>query len=582
MQPPLAPKHPFPIATPIGQLPPDDYAWLKQANWQEMFKDTTLLDPAIRAYLEAENAYTDDQLTRPQQALIAQLVAEMKARTQICYDTAPITDGTYRYFIRYSAQEYPVFLRLNADGAEQTLLDVNAELATNGRKVFLSGVDHSPDHRLLAISVDYSGSEDGDIIVKDLATGAMIGGLVAHGDNVVWHPDGKQFYYTKMSEAADEFRRDRVFCHRIGAPQDQDALIFRNDDPAYFLSIDATSDRRFLLIELGNSTAAETHIFDLTAPDATLVCLASRSDNILYDVDHAHGQFYIRTNADDAVEFKIMVATSARPQRQHWVELIPHQPGRLIRSLKTFTGHLVYAAYDNCLPRIFVRALADDTTHELEFTEAAYYAGFGDAAGFASPLLRLTYSSPRQPTQFFDYDMATKQRILRRQETIPQHNPNDYIVERVFIPSYDGAQVPLTITRHRDTPLDGSAPLWLYGYGSYGSILPVNFGSYNQSRYPLLNRGFIIVDAHIRGGADLGRQWHLDGKLGAKKKFVSRFYRRRRMAGGATLHRCRPDRDRGPQRRRFADGSGRQHGAAGVDWLRDRRCAVCRCDEHDA
>jgi oligopeptidase B len=524
--PPKAKKTPLKTTHHGTRILRDDYAWLKQDNWKEMFRDTSLLLPDIRTYLEAENAYTQQNLTHPNDTLINELIAEMRARVQIDYDTAPIQDGPWHYFTRLSAADYPVFLRRavtmqdNGAGKEQVLLDVNAELATNGRKVFLGDLSFSSDHRWLAVAVDYSGSEDHEILVKDLTTGTFTADRLEHADNIVWHPRGDSFYYAKMTDSEGEFRRDRVFRHRLGETQAQDALVFADADTGFYLGIDRTSDRRFLMISVRNATTSETHILDMRAADEKLLCLAPRGDQILYDIDHAHGTFFIRTNEDGATEFKLMCAPASAPQRANWREIEPHRPGRLIRSVQTFASHLVREEYENGLPHVIVSALRDGLphdSHEIAFPDKAYYASTASAAGFDSPLLRLAYSSPRTPSQFIDYHMDTRERVLRREEKIPGHRPRDYVVERVFIASHDGVQVPLTILRHVTTPLDGSAPLLLYGYGSYGAILETPFNHYNPSRYALLDRGFVVADAHVRGGADMGRQWYLDGKLAHKK-----------------------------------------------------------------
>lgn len=516
MQAPVAKKIPVTNVYHETRILQDDYAWLKQDNWKEMFRDTSLLLPEIRDYLEAENSYTENNFISPNQPLIDTLVEEMKARTEINYDTAPVQRGEYFYFSRYSEADYPVFLRRDLDGNEQVLLDVNTELAGDGQKVFLGSLRYSPNQNWLAISVDYSGAEDYEILIKDLKSGQFLATKLAHAAESIWAPDSKKFYYTRMTDTPGEFRRDRIFCHTLGQDQSQDILVFTSNDADYYLQITQTNNQRFLLVTLENSAISELHVLDMKDEQAEFICPAPKSDEIQYEMDYSQDRFFILTNADDATEFRIMTAVFPYLQRTHWQEYIPHKPGRFISKIRAFSDHLVRSESEGGLPHIRVTNLEKNATHSISFDDPAYDVRMDNAAGFYSPWLRLVYTSPRIPAQYINYHMETKERILIREEKITGHNPDKYVVERIFIPGHDNAQIPLTITRRIDTPLDGSAPLRLYGYGSYGNSLPSMFGRYNY-RYPIMDRGFICVDAHIRGGADMGRHWYLNGKLQHKR-----------------------------------------------------------------
>jgi oligopeptidase B len=511
-----APKHKkIPqTATRHGIKLTDNYAWLRQSNWQEMFRDTSLLDTEIRAALEAENAYTQRNFIEPNRALIDKIVAEMKSVIEIDYDSAGIQDGEWRYFTRHSELDYPLYLRRHTDGREETLLDPNTEFKKYGNKVFMGDVEHSPDHKFLAVSVDFAGAEDGDIHIKDLATGKFIAKL-EHADRPVWSPDSKDLYYAKMSEDGD-YKRNRVFRHVLGTEQKDDVLILQNDDPRFFLSIAATPSHRYLKIILDNSTSKEVSVLDFNRPDAELIRFAPHTDNILYKVDHHGDYFYIHTNADNAVDFKIMRTPVSAPERANWQEWEPHEPGRYIENFTCFENHIVRFERQDALPRIAVIDMKTGETSHIAFDDAAYHLSIGNAAGFHSPLLRIHYSSPRQPTQDIDYDMVTGSRKVMREEKIAGHDPDDYIVERIYVTSHDGVKVPLTITRHKDTKLDGTNPCHLYAYGSYGHPLPAFFGWFKK-RFPLLKRGFVTAIAHIRGGTDCGFGWYEDGKLMKKK-----------------------------------------------------------------
>jgi oligopeptidase B len=495
----------------------DDYAWLRQENWKEMFADTKLLREDIRDYLDAENAYTEENLVKPNRELIGTLVAELKARTEIDYDSAPEEGKLYEYFERYSEAEYPVYLRRPIGSTqEEVILDVNKELAKDGRKVFLEAVEHSPDDKYLAIAVDFSGSEKCQILLKDLQTGEFISDDVQNVGDIVWAPDSKSIYYAKYSDDPALFRRDRIFEHRLGDKQEQNRLIFTDLATDLYLGLSKTSSERFLIIRLWCSSRAEMHLLDLEKTNAMPFILASRDMNMLYEVDHVGEYLYIRTNANDAVDFKIMRTAIDKPQIEYWQDYIPHKPGCLIQSIKSFECHLVCLQMEQALPQIAVTDLRDNKKHVVAFEEAAYALHLGEYAGFEKPVLRFSYSSPRTPLQVYNYDLNDRTRKLVRQEKIPAHNPENYVLERILVPSHDGVKVPMTLMRHKDTKLDGSAPGFLYGYGSYGHGLPASFGHFKNC-YSLLDRGFVCADAHIRGGTECGFGWYLDGKLMKKK-----------------------------------------------------------------
>lgn len=495
----------------------DDYAWLRQENWKEMFADTSLLRDDIREYLTAENTYTEENFTKPNATLIDTILNELKARTEIDYDSAPKENNGFEYFERYSSAEYPVYLRCRVGSTqEEVILDVNKELAKDGRKVFLDVVEHSPDDRYLAIAVDFSGSEKCQILLKDLQTGKFTSDDVQNVGDITWAPDSKSIYYAKYSDDPALFRRDRIFEHRLGDKQEQNRLIFTDLATDLYLGVNKTSSERFLIIRLWCSSRAEIHLLDLEKPGAMPFILASRDMNMLYSVEHAGDHLYIRTNKDDAVDFKIMRTLIDKPQPEHWRDYIPHRPGCLIESRIMFEHHLVYLQMERALPQIAVTDLRNDQTHMVAFNEAAYNLNLGEYAGFKKPVLRFSYSSPRMPLQVFNYDLNERTRKLVRQEKIAAHNPDDYVVERILVPSHDGAKVPMTLMRHKDTKLDGTAPGFLYAYGSYGNSVHASFSNF-KNRFPLLDRGFVCAIAHIRGGSECGFQWYLDGKLMKKK-----------------------------------------------------------------
>jgi oligopeptidase B len=405
-----------------GHKLPDDYAWMRQENWKEMFADTSLLRDDIREYLVAENEYTEENLTKPNAALIDTIFGELKARTEIDYDSAPKENNGYEYFERYSAAEYPVYLRRRVGSKdEEVILDVNKELAKDGRKVFLEAVEYSPDDKWLAIAVDFSGSEKCQILLKNMQTGEFASDDVRDVGDIVWSPDSASIYYAKYSDDPTLFRRDRIFEHRIGNKQDHDRLIITDLATDLYLGLGKTSSERFLIIRLWSSSRAELHLLDFEKAEVKPFMLAGRDLNMLYSVEHAGDHLYIRTNKDDAVDFKIMRTAIDKPQPEHWRDYIPHRTGCLLQGMTMFEHHLVCLQMEQALPQIAVTDLRNDQTHKIAFDEAAYYLNLGEYAGFKKPVLRFSYSSPRMPLQVFNYDLNDRTRKLVRQEKIAVH-----------------------------------------------------------------------------------------------------------------------------------------------------------------
>ena len=498
----------------------DEYAWLRDANWQDVVRDPSKLDASIRAYLEAENAYTDDALA-PVSELRQTLFTEMKARLKPDDSAVPSPDGPYAYYSRYATGgQYPLLCRTPREGgAEAVLLDGNAE-AKAKRYWQLQGYAHSGDHRLLAYAIDEAGSEMATIRIRDLASGSELPDVIADTSGaIVWAADSRTFYYVKRDE---NLRPHSVWRHEIGTPESADRLIFTETDPGFFVGIGETQSRRFLVISAEDHQASEVHLVDLHQGDAEPFLVSAREAEHEYAVEHAAGgahgdRLIITTNRDGAEDFKICEAPITSPGPEHWRALVPHQPGRLILDTAVFRGHLVRFERENGLPRIVITDLTSGTEHAISFDEEAYALGMDAGYEFDTTLLRFSYASMTTPTETYDYDMATRTRSLRKRQEIPSgHNPAAYTTRRVFATAFDGEKVPISLLYRNDTPLDGSAPLFLYGYGAYGHAMPASFAT---ARLSLVDRGFIFAIAHVRGGKDKGFRWYRGGKL--KKKVNS-------------------------------------------------------------
>ncbi|RAI39713.1 S9 family peptidase [Rhodoplanes roseus] len=495
----------------------DEYAWLRDPNWQAVMRDPSVLDPEIRAVLEAENAHADAALA-PTAALQETLFAEMKGRIKEDDAGVPSPDGPFAYYSRHrEGGEHPLYCRIPRDGGpEEILLDGDALGA--GKAFFhLGGTDHSPDHRLLAWSADDRGSEFFTVRVRDLATGEDLADVVPEvSGGVIWASDARAFYYVRLDE---QHRPSKVFRHRLGTPAEADEEVFRSDDPGFFVSLSPMQSQRFVEISVHDHESSAAWLLDLEAPDATPVLIAPHEPSLQYDAEH-HPDFeggpvlFLRTNADGAEDFKIVVTPLATPGRAHWRDLVPHRPGVFLLAFAVTADWLIRLERADGLPRVVVRRLASGEEHSIAFDEEAYSLGMDPGYEFATDMLRFNYASMTTPTEVWDYDCATRSRVLRKRQEVPSgHDPADYVTRRLFAPTADGETVPISLLARKDTPLDGTAPALVYGYASYGMSMPASFST---SRLSLVDRGFVYAIAHARGGTEKGWRWYREGKLANK------------------------------------------------------------------
>jgi oligopeptidase B len=515
-EPPRAEQRPQ-TSTWHGVTLTDEYAWLKAPNWQEVMREPAKLDPAIRTYLEAENAYAAAALADTV-ALQDKLFAEMKGRIDEDDSTVPSVDGPYAYFVRYrEGGQHPIVCREpRQGGSSQTLLDGDTLAA--GKAYFrLGGFRHSPDHALVAWATDETGSEFNTIRVRDLASGADLPDLIpdATGD-VVWSEDARAFLYVRLDR---NHRPSRVYRHRLGTPAESDVLVYEEPEPGFFVSISHLQAGRFAEISSHDHETAESRLLDLTVPDAVPFLIAPREASVRYSVEHHPDLFggevlLIHTNDGGAEDFKIAWTPLRSPGRENWRDLIPHRPGIFILDFVLLHDWLVRLERQDGLPRIVARRLESGEEHAIAFAEEAYSLGMETDFEFATDLLRFTYSSMTTPAEVWDYDLAQRSRILRKRQKVPSgHDPADYVTRRVMAPAPDGETVPVSLLYRKGLSLDGAAPCLLYGYGAYGMAMPASFST---SRLSLVDRGFVYAIAHVRGGTEKGWRWYREGKLARK------------------------------------------------------------------
>ncbi len=497
----------------------DPYAWLRADNWQEVFKDTTLLDSAIREHLEAENRYQEAVMAGTK-GLRDKLVAELRARIKEDDSSVPAPDGPFAYGMSYvEGAEYPRFVRVPTGGGETAIiLDGQAEAAD--RSYFsLGGVSHSPDHRFLAWSHDDKGSEFYALSIRDLATGEDLADRIEDtSGGGVWDGRSRGLFYARLDA---NHRPSRIHYHALGSDPAEDRLVFEETDAGFFMGVGETQSGEYVVIDIHDHETSEAWLIPAQNPAAEPRLIAERETGVEYSVDEADGTLYILTNVDGARDFKIVTAPVDATGRAAWRDYVPHEDGRLILDHLVLKRHLVWLERREGLPRIVVKRLADGAEHAIAFDEEAYSLGLAGTYEFDTTRIRFTYSSLTTPTQTFEYDVEARTRTLLKTQEVPSgHDPDAYVTRRVFAPAADGETVPISLLYRKDTPLDGSAPCLLYGYGSYGITIPASF---NTNALSLVNRGFVYAIAHIRGGKDKGYRWYEAGRRQQKLNTFSDF-----------------------------------------------------------
>ena len=505
--PPNPEKRPL-TQTDHGISRTDEYAWLRAANWEEVFKDTAMLDPAIRAHLDAENIY-QATLMADTGGLREKLFSEMKGRIKEDDSSVPMKDGPFAYGSAFrKGGEQPRFFRIPTGGGEETVL-LDGDREAQGKAYFrIGGVDHSSDHRLLLWAHDDKGSEFYTLTTRDLASGVDLADHVPDtAGSGAWNARNDGFFYTRLES---NHRPSKVFFHPVGNDPADDVMIHEETDPGFFMSVGDSRTHRWIMISIGDHETSEYHLVPADQPFAKPSLVAARETGTQYDLEDGGDVFFILTNCDGAKDFKIMTAPVADPVRANWAELVAHEPGRLILSVVAFRDFLVRLERKDGLPRIVVRDRATNAEHMVSFDEEAFSLGMSGSYEYDTDVMRFSYSSMTTPSQLFDYDMRTRKRTLLKTQEVPSgHDPEHYVTRRLMARSQDGETVPVSLLHHRDTALDGSAPCLLYGYGAYGIAIPAAF---NTNCLSLVDRGFVYAIAHVRGGKDKGYAWYDDGK----------------------------------------------------------------------
>ena len=520
IEPPIARREPVEHVL-HGDRRVDHYAWLRHKE-----------NPEVIAYLNAENAYTD-AILRPTEPLQEKLYQEMLGRILQTDLSVPFRLRGYLYYTRTEEGKQYAFhcRRRGTDGAEEELLlDLN-QLVEGHSFLGLGSFEVSEDNHLLAYSTDTTGFRQYALQIKDLRTGATLPERFERVTSVAWASDNRTLFYTVEDETTK--RSHRLYRHVLGFAE-PDRLLYEETDERFRIEVERTRSGGFLLLSIASHTTSEVRYLRADQPTDEFRLIAPREDIHEYYADHHPGSapnatgglFYIRTNSSGRT-FRLMAVPVGDPRREFWREVIPNRPEVMLSAAEAFQTHLVLFEREGGLPYIRIVDLTADApnalaaSHRIEFEEPAYNASIGENPEFGATHLRFQYESFVTPRSVFDYDVRTRERVLRKQQPVlGGYDPAKYVSERLHATGSDGTRVPLSIVYRRDTPRDRSAPLLLYGYGSYGISAPVNFSS---NRLSLLDRGVIYAVAHVRGGGELGKPWHDAGRMRQKRNTFTDF-----------------------------------------------------------
>lgn len=504
LTPPRAPIRPS-VVELHGDRLTDDYAWLRDRE-----------NPEVRAYLEAENAYAD-QVLAPIADLASCLYDEMLGRIKQTDLSVPYREGAYWYYTRTEeGKQYQIFCRRpDAPGsAEQILLDLN-QLAVGHSYMAVGTFEVSPSGRYLAYSTDPTGGRDYTLVVKDLETGALVGDPVPRAGSVAWALDDATFFYTLEDDAKRDYRVYRR--HRDGG---EAVLVYEEPDERFRLWVDTTRSRAWVVLTVASHTTTELRVLAADRPDAEWRLIAPRVPDREYDLDHLGDRFFIRVN-DTGPNFRVVTAPTGDPAPERWEEVLPHRDDLIVEGVDCFAGHWVAWERRDGLPTVRVTDVATWAAHDLEFPEEVYDVRPGANAEFHTDRLRYVYESFVTPTSVYDVEMATGRReLLKRREVLGGYDPSHYTSERLHATAPDGASIPISLVRRRDLPADRPVAMHLTGYGAYGLPYPVTF---NSNRVSLLDRGIAVAIAHVRGGGEMGRRWHDQGRLMHKRNTFTDF-----------------------------------------------------------
>ncbi len=506
--PPKAKQIPYELHA-HGHTRVDEYYWLRERE-----------HPDVLEYLKAENDYAEGIMAHTK-SLEDELFHEIKGRIKQTDLSVPFKLGSYYYYVRYEPErEYGIYCRKyqSLDNPEEIMLDAN--VLAEGHEFFsLGNWMVSADEDLLAYAIDTQGRRVYSVYIKNLVTGETLQDMIPNmTGNMDWANDNRTLFYSRQDP--ETLRAHQIWRHALDADPEKDELVYEETDETFSCYVFKSKSKQFLMIASHQTVSSEYRFLDAHNPSGDFQVLQARARGHEYDVDHYEGRFYIRTN-DQAKNFRLMTTAVTTPGQEYWEELLPHQDDVLLEGIELFKDFMVIEERRAGLIHLRVVPWDGSGEHELDFGEPAYYAAFGDNYEFETSVLRFGYTSMTTPMTIYDYDMKTKTKVfLKQEEVLGGFESKNYQTDRLYASTKDGVSIPISIVYRKGFSPDGTSPLLLYGYGSYGASMDASFSS---PRISLLDRGFVYAMAHIRGGEELGRHWYEDGKLLNKKNTFTDF-----------------------------------------------------------
>lgn len=507
----------------------------KKAHWRDIHGDKVLDNyywmydyfgkgpdsTNVVNYLKAENEYLD-QVMQNTKGFQESLFAEMKARIKEKDESVPVFRNGYYYYTRTEdGKQYFKYCRKKGslDAKEEILLDVD-EMAKGHSYYSAAGFEVSEDNKLLAFGVDIVSRRQYTIYIKNLETGEIYKDAIPNTEaDPCWANDNKTIFYTSKNPVT--LLSEKIQRHTLGTDPSTDVLVYEEKDKSNYIGVGKSKNSRYIFIVSQATMSSEWRLIDAGRPNDEFKVFQPRMKDVLYSVIPLADKFLIRTNKDDAKNFKLMECPLGKTQVSNWKEVIPVRSDVLLQSVEEFKDFIVINERKEGLVKLRIRNLKDNSEHYLDFGEPTYAANFGANPEYNSTVLRYGYTSLTTPGSTFDYDMNTRVKTLKKQqEVLGGYDKNEYVTERLYAKATDGTKIPISLVYKKGFKKDGNAPLLLYGYGSYGASMDASFSS---TRLSLLNRGFVYAIAHIRGGQEMGRQWYEDGKLMKKMNTFTDF-----------------------------------------------------------
>ncbi|MBI5020796.1 MAG: S9 family peptidase [Ignavibacteriales bacterium] len=487
----------------------DNYYWIRDVNRS---------NPEVIEYLKSENAYTE-AIMKSTEAFQETLYNEMVGRIKETDQDPAYRDGEYFYYSRTEkGKQYPIYCRKSGslNAAEEIYFDQN-EMSKGYKFYRLNAMELSPDHNLLAFSVDTNGAESYILFVKDLRNGKILTDRAENTQSIAWGNDNKTIFYTVEDNSKRPYK---LYRHTLGADLSNDALLFEEKNELYNLGVGKTRSDKFILIQSSASNSDEWQFISADNPAEEPKMIVPRSSEHEYSVDHHGEYFYIRTNKD-AKTFKLIKAPVTNPGEKHWTDYLPFRDGITIEGTDFFNNYSIVYEREKGLQKMRVTDMQSGQTHYIDFPDPVYTAYPNVNRIYDTKVFRFSYQSLTTPSSIYDYNLETKEeKLIKQQEVVGGYDPNEYKSERIYAKAPDGVEVPISLVYKKGVKLDGTSPLHMTGYGSYGSPSQPTFSS---SRLSYLNRGVIFAIAHVRGGGDMGKDWYENGKLLHKKNTFTDF-----------------------------------------------------------